>query len=274
MHAMGLLPEFSDAILDPAHAKVRDTETVMYWILDTLRMRWKTIRMLNRRRKSVSDSAEDVVDAIFPHLSASHIIAGPPGPILPSHIVLYKAISAASVGEDFITPDCTLDQLLSALSTPAGGDFNSDRLAWYWTPLLSLAEAQRLWCAARCPFAETWLLRIQIPVAFMATLRREELRYDGEGCEWEEYVGLCRKKRFVPARFDRFAEEADVIVGDICGRAIIAGGKGEVVRLPLEEDGGKATQVVFMNGRVVQEVARWISGRTHITITAALVSRL
>jgi len=243
----------------------------MYWILDMLRMRWKTIRVLNRRRKSASDSAEDVGKGIFPHLSASRIIAGPPGPILASHIVLYKAISAASVGEDFITPDGTLGQLLSALSTPAGGDFNSDRLAWYWTPSASLAEAQRLWIAARCPWSVTWIIRIQLPVALVTSfgMRWEELRYDGEGCEWEEYVWLCRKKRFVPARFDRFAEEADVIVGDIYGRAIIATGMGKVVRLPLEDDGRKATQVVFMKGRVMQEVGKWIRGRTHITVTVA-----
>ena len=73
------------------------------------------------------------------------------------------------------------------------------------------------------------------------------------------------------------------MVGDIC---CAAGLSGNVVSLKKEEvqdqiteddvmcldDGRKATQVVFMKGRVAEEVGRWMRGRTHITVFAAGVA--
>jgi len=51
MQAMGLDKEFSDTLLDPEHEDVRGTGSMMYWIRDTLEIRYKTIRMLQRRLK-------------------------------------------------------------------------------------------------------------------------------------------------------------------------------------------------------------------------------
>jgi len=51
MQAMGLDKEFSDTLLDPEHEDVRGTGSMMYWIGDTLEIRYKTTGVLQGRLK-------------------------------------------------------------------------------------------------------------------------------------------------------------------------------------------------------------------------------
>jgi len=305
MNAMGLLQEFSEVHLDPGNAEVRDTETMIFWIQDTLTMRYKTIDLCNRRlkraaargkrskkvkRESITsyvwtsepsvpevsatiDGPEEAVNAILPRLPASHIAVGSAGPVLPYHIVLYKGKSAAEVGEDFIMPGGSVN--MAAIATAPGGDFNCDRRAWYWTEEEAVAEKYRGWAAERNGLAESWIIRVQIPTSFMSRLRREELNYS---TDWKEYIWLCRKQLMLPSKFNKFAEEADVMCGHICSRD-----NGRVTSLKKEEvhsqiterwvmrlNNNRNTRIVFMKANVANEVASHVCGNMHITVIAAL----
>lgn len=308
MQAMGLQEETRDTLLDPADADVRNTESLMYWIVDTLKIRYKTIAMLNSRlkravargkrskkvkRESINITSyvvaaaepvpevsatvggeEEAVNAILPRLPASHIAVGPPGPILDHHVVLYKGKSAAELGDEFIMPDGELNH--DAIRTAAGGDFNAGRVAWYWTEEEEVAEKYRAWGAKRNKCSESWIIRIQIPTAVMARLHREELYFSPE---WKEYIWLCKKGRTLPAKFDKFAEEADVMVGHICSvfNNIVTDLKKEEVQSQITggflfylRNGTRATQTVIMKDRVAQDLAGWMRGKTHIAVTAPI----
>lgn len=116
-------------------------------------------------------------------LPAIHVTAEPACPILDDHFVLYKA-GAASEFEG------TVDE---------NEDFNPARLCAmpeefntkYWTPEWDCEELYRAWTAKRCPIAETWIIRIQVPISFINSLKIKTLWY---GSEWKEFVSNCRKR--------------------------------------------------------------------------------
>jgi len=308
MNSMGLMQEFADSLLNPRHAKVRDTESIMYWIEDTLRMRFKTIEMLHLRLKrtvarnknnqnarhtsiieynisdpSVSSSTSEVtatiddpqeaVNKIDPKPPAMRIAVEAAGPILPDHVVMYKGKAAAEVGEEFIQSDDEFN--MGAISRFPGGDFNCDKLAWYWTEEEEVAEQYRVWAADRCPYSETWIIRIQIPKDWLAGLAKEDLWFSRD---WKEYIWYCKKKISLPPKFAKYGEETDVMKGHICSahNNKVLRIKKENVQTEIVDDfamvlnnGSKASQVVFMKTSVANTLGALVRGKTHIAVTDA-----
>ncbi|EHY61091.1 hypothetical protein ABEF92_002643 [Exophiala dermatitidis] len=129
-------------------------------------------------------------------------------PVLPDHIVLYKGKAAPP--KPFIRDlDGSID--MAVLASSPGGDFNHNAQAHYWTPDREVAEKYRGWAARRCPYGETWVIRIQISKKFIETLNVEELwlsDYEDEdgdgnatangqkvsGSAWKEYVWHCKNQ--------------------------------------------------------------------------------
>jgi hypothetical protein len=63
---------------------------------------------------------------------------------------------------------------------------------WYWTMEEETTELHRQWGEIRCPGADTWLVRMQIPKSFHNCLREHPLRL---GKEWvERLAALVRDK--------------------------------------------------------------------------------
>ncbi|KAL2405877.1 hypothetical protein ABEF95_000829 [Exophiala dermatitidis] len=132
-------------------------------------------------------------------------------PVLPDHIVLYKGKAAPP--KPFIRDsDGSID--MAVLASSPGGDFNHNYQAHYWTPDREVAEKYRGWAARRCPYGETWVIRMQISKKFIETLNVEELwlsdyededeedgdgnangkHVSGTGSAWKEYVWHCKSQ--------------------------------------------------------------------------------
>ncbi|KAJ4525175.1 hypothetical protein HRR83_000848 [Exophiala dermatitidis] len=132
-------------------------------------------------------------------------------PVLPDHIVLYKGKAAPP--KPFIRDsDGSID--MAVLASSPGGDFNHNAQAHYWTPDREVAEKYRGWAARRCPYGETWVIRMQISQKFIETLNVEELwlsdyededeedgdgnangkHVSGTGSAWKEYVWHCKNQ--------------------------------------------------------------------------------
>lgn len=142
----------------------------------------------------------------------NNVRIGAPAAALGDHHIFYKG-RVAHTDEDmpFIGPDGSIN--LTNIDTPAGGDFNARKLASYWTPEEATAELYRGYAERRDAYAETWIISIQVPKSFMATLRKMSLWYSAD---WKEYVWLCRRKApQLPSQFDKLSN-AQVIEGHIC----------------------------------------------------------
>lgn len=199
---------------------------------------------------------------------------GPPAAALEDHDILYKG-RRASDQEDtpLIAPDGSID--LTGIETLPGGDFNARGLATYWTPERETAEVYRGYAQRRDRMAETWIISIQVPRSFTATLRKKSLWYSAD---WKEYVWHCRRRKILPSKFDSLSK-ADVIQGHICRKLqpLIAKSKPNDVQTTINEDFcllyqrapnqmAKSTQWAFSNDRARAELQKAVRGKLHIDV--------
>lgn len=313
--------EFQDAVLDPRFTGIFETETLKFWIKDTLASRSHTIAYLQRRCRNLAlrggggkghqkkksrpslptdlsvfergqagpsnipaqDSNESLsMSAITKDLKfpENNVRIGAPAAALDDHHVFYKG-RAAHIDEDMplIGLDGSIN--LTSIDTLPGGDFNARKLASYWTPEEATAELYRLFAVRRDVYAETWIISIQVPKSFMATLRKTSLWYSAD---WKEYVWLCRKKALqLPNKFDELSN-AQVIEGHICCKLpqMIARIKPENVQTTINEDFclfykgqhgqmAKSTQWVFIGDDTMVQLSNLVRGKVHIDVHASSI---
>jgi hypothetical protein len=275
MNTLGISNELQDALLNPRFTQLFESQTLLYWLKDSMRMRFKTLEQLLERLKSHASrtitirkggkkrakveglfepgesSSSSQQPAIPPPTALANIRttseehglpltwvsveAAPPKP--EGYVALYKGKSPIELvgGEGFIQDDGAIN--MNSIRTESGGDFNHINYAWYWTEERETAEEYRQWAASRSSWSETWLIRVLVPQTYLTGLRKQPLFFSPD---WKEYVWYCKKQIAPPAKFDRFwkAGEAEVIEGHICGCAmqIIQRTKKEQVQQKISED--------------------------------------
>jgi len=201
MKKLGIRKEISDAILDERFRGVFGTQSLEYWIEDTIRINYAT---LLRLQDQVDDQETDLgyegyLERCIVPESLSEAEDG--------YTTLYKALSST---EPLFLEDGTLD--ISSLTSPRGNDFNYFQSAIYLSPQRSVAENFRQYISIRCPYASTLLLKINIPNALLVSLQSEELCY---GEHWKQFIWHCKNKTPLPQHL-RYLGRADLIKGHIC----------------------------------------------------------
>ncbi|KAF2865060.1 hypothetical protein BDV95DRAFT_508055 [Massariosphaeria phaeospora] len=305
MQIIGLKPEVIEALNDPEFADVRGTQSLHYWVRDTLDISYAALIDLTRRLKHVATLAlvrkwsrdlqtEIVLESgsfatgqgprtgtptatiSLPSdvegLPANAVTVQAAGPELPDHDILWMGRAAGHVKKrPFIAEDGSV--LMRALCNDPHNDFNTGSVALYLSPERSTAERYRLWAASRCPYSETWAIRIQIPRTFTQGLRQEHIWYSAE---WKEYVWYCHTGGWgsgseVRSRFAKF-EAAELLVGHV-GRP--GGSFAHVKRLEdvqsqithdhLLDPSSRATQWVFKH-EAAERLAMLLRGQGKIHI--------
>ncbi|KAL2433643.1 hypothetical protein ABEF95_008346 [Exophiala dermatitidis] len=233
MHRLGLGQEFQDALTDERFADIFWTESLHAWVKDTLWARRDAaaatlmtleeyglpsnyVSILQKEQNGNNNSNDN--DNGSPNNGNNNSTRNGNGnraresiplpPVLPDHIVLYKGKAAPP--KPFIRDsDGSID--MAVLASSPGGDFNHNAQAHYWTPDREVAEKYRGWAARRCPYGETWVIRMQISKKFIETLNVEELwlsdyededgdgnangkHVSGSGAAWKEYVWHCKNQ--------------------------------------------------------------------------------
>ncbi|KAL8750730.1 MAG: hypothetical protein Q9184_006317 [Pyrenodesmia sp. 2 TL-2023] len=302
LRRMGIKQKVQDAIMDPRHENIRETETVAFWALDTVTVNWKNICHFQQTLKTVAVTLKSKkkrkaqVQDLFPHaqppgavpqlptatvqspldnysefhiLPKAHVaIADSPPVDLPEHYTLWKAKAAVEMS-DWIGDDGSLSR--AGLQTLPGGDFNSVDIAYYWT--LERGTAQQYWDYAitRLPDAEMWMIRVQVSKTFIDSLPTQQLWFSPN---WKEYVWYGRKRLQPPPKFNDH-ERSALIKGHICRKMsrIITRIKIQDVQTTMNEDnllfidGLKATQWAIKGANNQTNFDREIKGKIHIVIT-------
>jgi hypothetical protein len=302
MTQIGLTQQIQDAILDPRFSAIFGTKTLRFWIDDTLRINYLTLmQLLHRLKKHATRSIAKKKKAkraklndVFPlktsssqqatttatlnvipedyYLPKNFVAVDKPSEVLEDHYVLYKAKAATDMG-DWIQDDGSLE--MNIIATHSGDDFNHANAASYWTPEAETAEEYRAWAARRSPWSDTWVIQIQIPKAFIDSLRQQDLWFSKD---WKEYVWYCRKRIRPPEKFNSYwhAGGAELIKGHICSTFhSITRIRKEEVQTKITEDNvlligsDRATQWVFMQYDSIERLGTEIRGKIHIEITSA-----
>lgn len=288
MTNLGIRQAVQDAILDPNFTQVYNTETLEFWIEDTLKVNYATLlRLLGRlqdqanielSKKTKKQKKRAKLESAFPQASTSAqaaetgieedidavtlsaessenffkhcVVVESPPKALENHTILYKGKAASELVRD-VDPFFLENGALNiiVLNSHRGGDFNWLHEVQYWSPEKQTAERYRQYAAERSPFSETWVVRIQVPNEFLAPLRTEQLWYSAN---WKEYVWWCKRKQPVPEKFHHLSEKADLIKGHICARS-----PPEVARFKAQDFQTKFTKndLMYNDG---QKATQWV----------------
>lgn len=153
MTKLGIRKETQNAILDERFRDVFGTQTLQFWIEDTLKVNYATLLRLH-----------DQANNKEPDLGSKDLLKhctnlDSPPKALENHTTLYKAHITTT--DSLFTENGTLD--VTSLNGSGGGGFNWLNEAQYWTPDLHLAEQFRQYSALCCPFTSTMLLSLPDP---------------------------------------------------------------------------------------------------------------
>jgi hypothetical protein len=307
MEGLGVSRELREAILDPAFTDLLWTQSVEFWLEDTIQHRWATLfhvhsllkakaftsltRRKDKKRLKIEDEIQDPFN-LAPEVTESQkhsasLVAPSKGMSLPAgftiveakpkihedHIILWKGMDprARVHQHPLLAVDGTID--VGMLASASAGDVNAINSAWYWTRERETAEIYREYAARRNPRHETWLVQVQVPQSFVSTLTGSEIYYSPD---WKELVWNCRMgKARLPSKFDHFLN-VDLVQGHIC-----KGVNEKISKIPEEEiwrinedyvlklkSGQKSTQWVIMNVRAALRMADEMKGKMHIDIHA------
>ncbi|OBT92187.1 hypothetical protein VE01_10029 [Pseudogymnoascus verrucosus] len=283
MTRVGLTIDFQDRMLDPRFKAVYETETLLFWVLDTLKVGYTALEQLHERLKhrvKVIKATIAISQTPEGHSLPANFIPAETEPALPSplkYVALYKATSALEMGgTPWIDDDGGVD--MNVISSFPGGDSNYCSMVHYWTPEREVAELYRKWAQRRCPYSETWIVRICVPIALINSIPTAELWYSPD---WKEFVWYCRREKTPPEKFSRLDPEnraIGLIEGHISTNIAqqVAHIKKEDVQSMINDDsalrnpitGSMATQWVFTIPSTIDRLGIEIRGRIHIDVTA------
>lgn len=278
MSQVGLQQQVQSAIADPEFSDILWTRDLHYWVKDTIEINYATLRSrqeLFKRHagRRIADKNKGVAATInlttqdF-RLPPNQVVSSEDDPATrPDHTVLYKGKAYWDMRESqqLIRDDGSID--MSTLSSPAGGDFNSNVLALYWTPEKETAERYREWAARRCPGSDTCIIRIEVSNAFVESQRSAGMWYSAD---WKEFVWNCRRQELdLPSQFD-YLRNVDLVKGHVCSCMGISRISSTDAQTHITRDNaGPATQWVIWKTDSVKRWAEEIRGKTHIQIFAA-----
>lgn len=306
MTSLGINKDSQDAITDPRFTQIFETETLQYWLTDTLKTNYLTLQELRGRlkqhaKRSAAKKAERTsVEGIFgheppsaqlsemsvttnmvtetSHLPVNWVAVQTASPVRPGHTALYKGKAADEMGEDnFIRSDGSVD--MGVLRSHPGGDFNYESNAWYWTPQPIVAEEYRLWAARRCPNSETWVIRIEVPLKFVEELKSKELWFSPD---WKEFVWNCKKQQVPPSKLDKYWKGIAVLKGHCCTGVASKTTRirADDVQTAMTQDfrlvvgDTVAVQWVFLTTSDANRLGEQIRGKIHIDITASTTAQV
>ena len=228
---LGLNSQTIDGILDKGYRDICGTQTLAFWVEDTLRANYhcleETIYGLKRYVAAASEErdVENMVAADVeipystPLLPREHVSVQKRGPILKNHVTLWVGRSPyTSQGEHFTWPELVDEDgginMRFLESLERRGDFNRDKSAYYFTSDKETAEKFRQYAALRCPKVETWLIRFQVSVKYIKGLTQRHLQY---GDTFKDYVWHCRNTSGASMREkNKTLSGKQLIKGPIC----------------------------------------------------------
>ena len=274
MAVLGISKELQDNMMDPRYKPIRLTQSLRYWLLDTLSMRYETLKEIqlasNERARTARRSETRPGGASTPHQQKHLASSGPterarnisssfysaPGVSSATssaaivqqspagHLNLYKGGSHSRL-HDIFDDDGSIRALSSLQSRP--GDFNSTQMAAYFAVDLEVARKYAAWAKKRDTNGMAVILCVQIPNVLIESLTAEEkqlLYWPTE--EWRSLVWNCRRGDLLPRTMTKYARST-LIIGTICGKptSVIAN---------LPSPGHIAETIIMKNSRDTRAV--------------------
>lgn len=197
---MGLGEDLRRRILNPEFNLIRFTQCACYWAIDSVNEAFQYLESLDRRREE---------DKTPTSSSPPEQIAG--------HTMFFKGGTETRLGRCFAKDGGIR---IGALHSPAPSDFHCQNSTYlYLMKHHDVAELYARYAEERVPVSKAVVLHIAIPNQLLSKARKVS-GDDWRGLVWNSRNTKLRLKLFpqLPPRL-RLYEEADILVGSICGDA-------------------------------------------------------
>ncbi|TGO42257.1 hypothetical protein BHYA_0010g00170 [Botrytis hyacinthi] len=248
MELWGLAGELINCIMASAFEDVRMTETIQYWVRDTMSIRYlgleglqkNSARRDERRRNGTEDGGSEIRTAV----------AKAPSSTVPEHTILYKAISSTRVA---YLSDGSID--IESLASLPPTDFRGRIFApIYFTPSLSVAKVYRGYVRSRTS-SPALMIQMIVPNSFIKALPPYVCPF---GDLWKQVVYTCRGGANLRGTMARIHSHALIIApiakGDNNAIARLRDWREVTLNNVMHVDEEKAIQYVFQAESVFREL--------------------
>ncbi|TGO17303.1 hypothetical protein BTUL_0019g00940 [Botrytis tulipae] len=248
MELWGLAGELINCIMASAFEDVRMTETIQYWVRDTMSIRYlgleglqkNSARRDERRRNGTEDGGSEIRAAV----------ARAPSSTVPGYTILYKAISSTRVS---YLSDGTID--IESLASLPPTDFRGRIFApIYFTPSLGVAKVYRGYLRNRTS-TPALMIQMIVPNSFIEALPPYVCPFRDL---WKQVVYTCRgggKLRGTMARIHNHPLIiAPIAKGDNNAIARLRDWREVTLNNVMHVDGEEAIQYVFQTQSVFEEL--------------------
>ncbi|KAK3943324.1 hypothetical protein QBC46DRAFT_420745 [Diplogelasinospora grovesii] len=201
LNACGIDVQLQDTIMDTHFKYLRLSESCLYWVKDTIKMRYAELEAHIRgssRQPSVSGRQQNTPGTGSPESWASTSASAASRDIPPGHTVLFRATNQAHIAGLFDEPS----------------DFSGFHGRFYFTPDYQVAEYHAYWAKKRIgQLGTVAIVRLCIPNTARESLSAPDIqKIFWPSPEWKELVWRSRTQRQLPSRLEKY-EEAVLVVG-------------------------------------------------------------
>ncbi|KAL6872961.1 hypothetical protein J3F83DRAFT_594552 [Trichoderma novae-zelandiae] len=221
MDRCGINRETRAAIMDPAFREIRRTQSCLYWLRDTMELRFQALLDIRcadiasppdpdqtvQRASDDSASRPSQSDETAMSEAALHAAHNPSE----SSVTLYKGIDRASVSRLF--EDTGDLSRISALASVPPTDVCGSASAYYFYVDRDVAEQQACYVRRRSSLTPVVLVRATIRKSTLESVykgpRRQEVYWPDE--DWKRLVFSCRRDNACPPDLARYMDASLVI---------------------------------------------------------------
>ncbi|TGO86424.1 hypothetical protein BPOR_0305g00100 [Botrytis porri] len=248
MELWGLAAELINCIMASEFEDVRMTETVQYWVRDTMSIRYLGLEGLQKKSARRDEKRRNGTDDGGSEIRAAVAIA--PLSTVPGHTILFKAISSTRVG---YLPDGSMD--IESLTSLPPTDFRGRVFApLYFTPSLPVAKVYRDYARNRTS-STVLMIQMKVPNSFIEALPPHICSF---GNLWKQVVYTCRGGNNLRGTMARIHSHALIIApiakGDNNAIARLRDWREITLNNVVHVDGEQAIQYVFQTESVFREL--------------------
>ncbi|KAJ9268253.1 hypothetical protein DTO212C5_5700 [Paecilomyces variotii] len=251
LNACGIAVDVQDAIMDPRFKYLRLSESCLYWINDTVKMRYAGLEDIQRSsreremqlrraatrpganqgwrqgsepnittespssasqgQRSVSGFQQQNTPGIGPDIWGSTSAIAARN--APGHTVLFKGLDQGRIAGLFDEAG-TLDRISTLLSS-APSDFSGTRSLFYFTPDHQVAEYYAAYAKRRANCESVVIVCLRIPNAAIENLSAPDIqRIYWPSNEWKELIWRCRTVKSLPSYLRKY-RQAILVIGTV-----------------------------------------------------------